>query len=331
MGTARPTDLWAEEGPGRAAAMVAAVDARKVEGHIRLVALDPATVKSPAPLPSALPDALPALTRGEVASWVEEGPEAWIFTVVPLVEVAQEQLRHANRLISVGRLASGVIHELGTPLTVISARARMIGSGELDGDEVSDNARIIDEATGRITGILRRMLDFSRAGRQPPAPVDLAALAGEAAVLLAPLARKHQAVLRVEPGERPITALGDPNELLQAITNLVLNAMQAMPQGGGVTLTPGRRTGPGGEAQVTLSVSDEGQGIAATDLPRLFTPFFTTKTTGQGTGLGLSVSHDILLAHGGTIEVESTSGEGSRFTLVLPAHTPAEAPCADAS
>lgn len=227
---------------------------------------------------------------------------------------AQEMLRHADRLSTVGQLASGVAHELGTPLNVVSGRARMIEADGLQPDERVRNARIIAEQADRMTGIIRQLLDFSRRRDPSLVPTDLRHLAAQTRELLASLARKRDVTLDVRLTEEALVARVDGSQIQQALTNLVMNAIQASDSGGTVMVTVVR----GAEEEVGIQVYDEGHGISADDLPKLFDPFFTTKDVGEGTGLGLSVAYGLVHEHGGRIEVESEPEQGSRFTIWLP-------------
>lgn len=237
----------------------------------------------------------------------------------------QDQLRHAERLNTVGKLASGIAHELGTPLNVAGARAKMIASGRVDAASVPDMARIIGEQCERMTRIIRQLLDFARSSRDgPPTPVDLDSVARKLATLVEPLAAKRGVRIETLPAERPVTVFGDEMQLQQVLSNLVLNAIQATPAGGVVSVgvdtvvlsSDGRPGGQGKHARVV--VRDEGIGIEPEHLPHIFEPFFTTKGFGEGTGLGLSVAHGIVREHGGFIDVASKVGLGSTFTVHLP-------------
>ncbi|MEZ4359211.1 MAG: ATP-binding protein [Kofleriaceae bacterium] len=236
---------------------------------------------------------------------------------------AVEQLRHADRLTTVGKLASGIAHELGTPLNVIEGRARMIQTGDAQGDEVEDSARIVVEQTRRVTAIVRQLLDFARRGRSERVAADVRPILGSARSLLLATARAADVALEVELGEEPCRASVNDGQLLQVLTNLVVNAVQATPRGGAVTLaaaattaTPPRAAAP--QAVVAITVRDTGPGIPPELRDRIFEPFFTTKDVGQGTGLGLAVVHGIVADHEGWIEVASSPGPGATFTVYLP-------------
>jgi two-component system, NtrC family, sensor kinase len=236
-----------------------------------------------------------------------------------------ESLRHADRLSTVGKLAAGVAHELGTPLNVVYGRGRMIASGEERGEQAAQSGRVIAEQAQVMTRIIAQLLDFARRREPTRTPEDLRALSGRTVALLAPLAAKKQVGLSVE-GVPRLEVEVDGGQMQQVLTNLVMNALQSMGTGGTVRLEAAQvRAAPppdvgGGEGDfVRLDVVDEGAGIAADVLPHIFEPFFTTKGVGEGTGLGLCVSYGIVRDHGGWIAVDSAVEKGSRFSVYLPA------------
>ncbi len=225
---------------------------------------------------------------------------------------ALEQLRHADRLGTVGKLASGVAHELGTPLNVVSARAKMILRGESEGEaEIREDARVIVEQAERMTRIIRQLLDFARPRRASREPADLRALAGSVLSMLEPLAARNTVTLALAEGA-PVEAEVDVGQIQQVMTNLVVNAIQAQPEGGRVDVRVQAESD-----RVLLAVDDHGPGIPDDVRERIFEPFFTTKEIGEGTGLGLSVVHGIVMEHGGRIEV-ARSDRGTRFEVSLP-------------
>jgi len=237
---------------------------------------------------------------------------------------AQEQLRHADRLNTVGKLASGVAHELGTPLHVVAGNARMIATGELPLDEAKEAARTIHQQAEAMTRIIRQLLDFARRRAPEKAMHNLRELCEGTIAMLRHLADKRGVRLSLE-GDPACTAEIDAGQIRQVLTNLVMNGIQAMPRGGDLKLTVSRSldTPPpdvGGPARdiLRLSVKDQGEGIPPEILPHVFEPFFTTKGVGEGTGLGLSVSHGLVREHGGWISVESEVARGSTFILHLP-------------
>lgn len=226
---------------------------------------------------------------------------------------SEDQLRHADRLTTVGTLASAVAHELGTPLNVVSGRAQMISSGELVGDEVAKSAAIIVGQVERMARYLRQILDFARSRSRAVQRCDLRALTQRTLELLEPLAHKRAVTLTLEGDDQAVVASVDSDAVQQVIANLVVNAIQAIDGGGNVVVCLGQS-----DERVTVVVRDSGGGIESADLERLFQPFFTTKPVGEGTGLGLSVAMEIAHDHEGTIEVVSVPDEGTTFSLILP-------------
>ncbi len=238
-----------------------------------------------------------------------------------------EQLRHADRLVTVGRLAAGIAHELGTPLNVVGETAKMIQRGELKHGEVADGAHTIAEQAQRMAAIIRQLLDFARPRSAVKLRTEIAGLVDRTLHLLETVAQKRQVALRRLPGE-PLTADLDPAQMQQVLTNLVVNAVQATPAGGRVelsarevTATPPPELGGAPARWLCIEVRDTGGGISAENQRRLFEPFFTTKGVGEGTGLGLSVSRGIVREHGGWIAVESTPAIGTCFAVHLPVTT----------
>jgi signal transduction histidine kinase len=236
-----------------------------------------------------------------------------------------EQLRHADRLTTVGQLAAGLAHELGTPLNVVLGRAKAIASGEVTGQEALDNARTVAEQGERMARIIRHLLDFACRRAPHRSETDLRQAADLALGLLAPLAKKNGVKLRRTEESATVVAQVDADQIQQVLTNLVVNAIQAMPRGGAVIVDVRRVRASAagatakGEADFgRIDVRDEGPGIAADVLPKIFDPFFTTKGAGEGTGLGLSVADGIVREHGGWMEVESAPGKGSCFSIFLP-------------
>ncbi|CAN5702265.1 hypothetical protein BH11MYX1_BH11MYX1_33760 [soil metagenome] len=227
--------------------------------------------------------------------------------------IAIEQLRHAERLNIIGALAAGVAHELGTPLNVISGTAEMIEGDELPRANVRQLCGVIISQTERINAIVRHLLEFGRRGGASRAVVDLNQIASAAVELLAATARKSDVSLSLSTRATPIETHANGSELEQVVSNLILNGIQALPKGGAVRVSTSIE-----QERACITVEDEGVGIDAADLQRIFDPFFTTKGIGEGTGLGLSVSHGIVTDHEGTIDVRSTTGRGTTFAVMLP-------------
>jgi two-component system NtrC family sensor kinase len=235
-----------------------------------------------------------------------------------------ERLRRADRLSTVSKLASSMAHDLGTPLNVVSGRAMMIMSTPGCPPEIASDARIIGEQANNMTQIIRRMLDHARRRDAQHASVRVAELMHRAAELLEPLAAPRRVGIE-HSGPAELMASVDDNKLLQVLTNLMINAIQAMPEGGRLRLQaarvvveepPDSRAAAG--AYIRISVEDNGVGIDASTLEKIFEPFFSIKGSGEGMGLGLPVCHSIVRDHGGWIEASSQPGKGSRFDVYLP-------------
>jgi signal transduction histidine kinase len=238
---------------------------------------------------------------------------------------AVEQLRHADRLTTVGKLASGIAHELGTPLNVISGRAQLIQVAEKAPADMRADAKIIVDQAKRMTTIIRQLLDFARRVQTPKTKLDLRDVAARCASMLQSIASKAGVKLSVASGAPAVPAFAETSQLEQALTNLVVNAIQATESGGSVLIEVGDeqasppaelggRSGP----YAYLRVTDTGSGMAEDTAARAFEPFFTTKDVGVGTGLGLSVAYGIVRDHGGWIDVDTSPGHGSRFSIRLP-------------
>jgi signal transduction histidine kinase len=245
-------------------------------------------------------------------------------------ELATEQLRHADRLTTVGKLASGLAHELGTPLNVVRGRAKLITDREVEGQDVVDSARIVVEQAERMTALIRQLLDFARPRPLQKLPVNVTGLSRRVCELVLTIARKGNVTLVPPEDDDTLRAEADDGQLTQVVTNLVVNAVQATPAGGEVTLAcrateqqPPPYVGGARRSWVAIEVRDTGSGMDDTTRTRIFEPFYTTKDIGDGTGLGLSISWGIVREHGGWIDVVSSPGAGSTFTVYLPTSEPA--------
>jgi len=227
-----------------------------------------------------------------------------------------EKLRHTERLATLGQLSAGMAHELGTPLNVISGRAKLIASEELSQAEATHSARIIGEQAERMTHIMRQLLDYARRGDIRKQPVIVADLLANVVEMLHPIISKQRVEVELNLPTEPFQVRADLSQLQQVLLNLAMNGIQAMGRGGKLRLE--LQPHPEDKNQIRISITDEGSGIAAENLQHIFDPFFTTKEVGQGTGLGLSIAQGIVSEHGGKIEIDSSPGKGSCFRLTLP-------------
>jgi signal transduction histidine kinase len=240
----------------------------------------------------------------------------------------EQRLSHTEKLATIGQLAAEIAHEVGTPLGVIAGRARSIVKKSADKETVEKNAQIIAEQTARITRIIQRLLDFARRKQGAPerVPVQLNEVTLTTMELLGGQfanARIRTTLARAEGLPR---VAGDADRLQQVLLNLLLNAIQAMPEGGTLRVETFARTRqrPGLELApeqqfVCVEITDSGVGIPADKRDKIFEPFYTTKEGKGGTGLGLAVCSGIVKEHDGWIEIDDAAGTGTVFRIFLPA------------
>jgi two-component system, NtrC family, sensor kinase len=231
----------------------------------------------------------------------------------------ERQLRHAATLAVAGKLASGIAHEVGTPLNIISGRAEILLRALPSTHPGRSDLEVIIGQTDRISAIIRSLLDTVRMQKPSIQRVSLTELVGHLLQLLDHTARRRGVGLATDLPDALPGVAGDPGQLQQVFLNLLVNAIEATPRGGRVAVAA-RASGNDGRTGVAVSVSDTGSGIPAHALSKVFDAFYTTKPAGQGTGLGLAISRDIVREHGGTLAVQSRDGAGSTFTVWLPDH-----------
>lgn len=225
------------------------------------------------------------------------------------------QLRHADRLATVGMLAAGVAHELNEPLGNILGFAQLAKKCADAPDSVKHDMEKIETASLYARSIIQKLLVFARQIPPEKRPVNLNEVVADGLFFFdARCAKEGIELVRVLCPDLP-EIVADPVQWNQVVVNLVVNAIQSM-EGGGGRITV--QTAFDGK-EVSLIVEDNGSGMKKTDLDRIFEPFFSTKDVGQGTGLGLSVVHGIVAAHGGSIKVDSKIKEGTRFEIRIPA------------
>jgi two-component system NtrC family sensor kinase len=226
----------------------------------------------------------------------------------------EEQLRLSEKMAAIGLLAAGVAHEVNTPLTGISSFTQMLLERSAPDDPNTQLLEKIERQTFRAAKIVNSLLNLARPSDGEAAPVDVNMIVNDVLSLLEHQFRNSRIQVRKELTASGLFVKGVEYKLQQVFLNLLLNARDAMPRGGWLTLTT--RCDARG---VVVEVADTGTGIPSEHLSRIYDPFFTTKSDGRGTGLGLSVTYGIVQEHGGTLTCDSTLGHGTRFTLTLPA------------
>ena len=253
---------------------------------------------------------------GEVSHVITIGEE-----ITARVE-ANRAVARAEKLAAIGRLAAGVVHEINNPLATISACAEALESrvkeGAFNKSEALDDLReylgLIRSEAFRCKTITNGLLDFSRTRATEHTPLNLGDVISSAARLLSHQQRGGNISFQIETPDDLPPVSGDAGQLQQAIIALATNAIDAMPEGGVLKISSSHEG-----SYVLVEVSDTGGGIPPENVAKIFEPFFTTKEVGEGTGLGLAVCYGILTEHGGSLDVQSTVGVGTTFTISLPA------------
>ncbi len=227
----------------------------------------------------------------------------------------EEQLQQREKLSSIGLLAAGVAHEVNTPLTGVSSYTQMLLGMFSENDPKHALLLKVRTQAERATNIVNNLLNFSRTGSATEfGEIDIARVLDDTLQLLEPQLRRNQIeILRSYDRDSP-RVYGNSGKLQQVFTNLLLNARDAIPDGGRITIS----TSSSEDGSLTIEVADTGVGIAPENVAKIYDPFYTTKGVGRGTGLGLAVSYGIVQEHAGHISVESTPGQGTSFRITLP-------------
>jgi len=227
----------------------------------------------------------------------------------------EQQLRQAERLAEVGTLAAGMAHEIGTPMNVILGRAEQL-MRKTDDEATRKGLATITAQVERITKIMNQLLTFARRKPGEHRAVNLGQIIEDCLEVLQDRIRRSGITVEshYETALHPVHVHADPDQMSQVFLNLFINAIHAMADGGALRISLERVN-----SHVKAVVADTGHGIPEEDLPKIFLPFFTTKDAGKGTGLGLTVVHNMVQEHGGSIAVESEPGKGTTFTITLPA------------
>ena len=247
------------------------------------------------------------------------------------LRIAEAEAARGEKLASVGLLAAGIAHELNNPLTGILTFSHLIRKKMPDGSPEAEDLDLVIRETRRCAAIIRRLLDFAREKTPEKKFADLNQLIEDTVRIIERPANLRDIEITMDLDRSLPPVWVDADLFKQVIMNMLVNAQHAIEEKGSVTIRsrrvpeprspePGTKPVP----MIELSIIDTGCGIPEQNLKRIFDPFFTTKALGKGTGLGLSVSHGIVKAHGGAIEVESAVGEGSTFRVYLPLERPPE-------
>lgn len=227
----------------------------------------------------------------------------------------EEQLQQREKLSSIGLLAAGVAHEVNTPLTGVSSYTQMLLAMLNENDPKHALLQKVRSQAERATNIVNNLLNFSRTGSAEEfGEIDVARVLDDTLQLLEPQLRRSQIEIVRDYHKDAPEAYGNAGKLQQVFTNLILNARDAIPAGGRITVT----TGSAEDGSLVAEISDTGIGIAPENVAKIYDPFYTTKGVGQGTGLGLAVSYGIIQEHAGRISVESEPGQGTTFRITLP-------------
>jgi two-component system NtrC family sensor kinase len=262
----------------------------------------------------------------KIPMWIDRtGEVSHVITIGEDISARVEANRavaRAEKLAAIGRLAAGVVHEINNPLATISACAEALESRVKEGafndsaalEDLREYLGLIRSEAFRCKTITNGLLDFSHTRAAQHAPLSLSEVISSATRLVMHQQRGDGIEFKIETAEDLPRVSGDAGQLQQAIIALTTNAVDAMPGGGVLKITTGRKG-----QRVFVEVSDTGAGIPPENVPKIFEPFYTTKEVGEGTGLGLAVCYGILTEHGGSLDVKSTVGVGTTFTILLPA------------
>ncbi|HRZ87629.1 MAG TPA: ATP-binding protein, partial [bacterium] len=235
-------------------------------------------------------------------------------------KLLEERMQQSEKLIAVGQLAGGVAHEVFTPLNVISGNAEYLIMGLDKADERIRELQTIVGETERITRLIQRLMDFARPQKLEFGPVNINRSLSNVIDFMRSQLMKAKITVEMRCDESLPPVKADQNMIEQSILNILINAWQAMPHGGTLTVTTSLWHTEVEDAQAQIKIADTGYGIAPENMKRVFDPFFSTKDIGKGAGLGLTVSYRIIEDHGGSIAVDSAIGKGTTVTINLPVY-----------
>jgi two-component system NtrC family sensor kinase len=241
------------------------------------------------------------------------------------LQLAQAETARGEKLASVGLLAAGIAHELNSPLTGVLTFSHLVRRQMPEGSPQAEDLDLVIQETKRCAAIIRRLLDFAREKTPEKKFSDVNALITETVHLIEQAAHIDDIDIILHLEENLPAIWIDEDLIKQVFMNIMVNAQHAIEGKGSITIRSrycpefmNKEAGARPVPMVEIAIADTGCGIPKDHLQRIFDPFFTTKAVGRGTGLGLSVSHGTVRAHGGEIQVTSTVGEGSEFRIYLP-------------
>lgn len=233
------------------------------------------------------------------------------------IRIFEEKLVKANKLSALGELASSIAHEIKNPLISIQGFARRIGATK-DRDKVETYAKFIEQEAERLSQVLTKLLGFSRMDEPKKDLLNINEIVDDTVLFMEHhLTRFKNVQLSVEKKENLPMIYVDRIHVQQTMVNIIMNAAQAMPEGGRILIKTGMN-----DQYVSIAITDTGVGIRDEDLEKIFEPFFTTKEKEHGTGLGLSLCKRLIEANAGKIEVKSKVDEGTTFTIMIPINAP---------
>jgi signal transduction histidine kinase len=273
-----------------------------------------------------------AMTREERKAREEEARAELLRANATLVEV-KDALNRSERLAALGLLASSVAHEVGTPLHSIAWQVQSLAEDPHVTPQMRKTIDVIDAELNRVVRIIKEKLSLTRQPKRPYAPLQLDELAQSVVTLMKPSFIGKGVLLKADLGTEASPVLGDVEQLQQVLVNLLTNALAATKAGDEVVIVMGRRAATLTELEerrraghalvetmVTLTVRDTGCGMSEETMAKALEPFFTTKAVGDGTGLGLFLSREIVVSHGGSLTIDSVVGKGTMVVMALPNH-----------
>jgi signal transduction histidine kinase len=230
----------------------------------------------------------------------------------------QQQMIQQEKMSAIGLLASGIAHEINNPLGVISTFAQMLSKGGQTAEDIQKCADVINRNVENCGRIVQSLLSFSRLETAQKEAVDLNDCVRDAFILTSAAVRKAGIEITQEMAAQPLMIESDRVQMQQVFVNLIINAVQAMPEGGALCISTARDVSPSGVGTTIVRVSDTGCGMSPAVAARAMEPFFSTKKAQRGTGLGLSICKEIVEKHGGRITFTSQEGKGTEFIVALP-------------